>query len=146
MKQRRKVRYPRTGGQPLHDIRVHVHAPRCPYVNKVHQDAPYLGISPGNPERYTGNRRSRWDRTTDGFVVIELKRDQGDDETFGQLSRYMGWIAENKDQPEGVPVRGIIIAAQITPKLEAAASTNPNVRLVEYPTKIVLLPKEGAQR
>jgi RecB family endonuclease NucS len=72
------------------------------------------------------------DRTTDGFVVIELKRDQGDDQTFGQLSRYMGWIAENKDQPDGVPVAGIIIAAEITPKLEAAAKTNPNVRLVSY--------------
>lgn len=85
------------------------------------------------------------DRTTDGFVVIELKRDQGDDETFGQLSRYMGWIAENKDQPEGAPVRGIIVAAQITPKLEAAAKTNPNVRLVEYAIKIELLHKEEAE-
>ena len=98
-------------------------------------------MSPGNPERYTGNRRSRRDRSTGSFVVIELKRDQGNDETFGQLSRYMGWIAENKDQPEGVPVRGIIVAAQITLKLEAAANTNPNVRLVEYAVKIELLPR-----
>ncbi len=80
----------------------------------------------------------------DGFVVIELKRDQGDDETFGQLSRYMGWIAENKDQPDGAPVRGIIVAAQITPTLEAAAKTNPNVRLVEYAVRLELSPKERA--
>lgn len=82
------------------------------------------------------------DRNTDGYVVIELKRDQGDDETFGQLSRYMGWIAENKDQPEDVPVSGIIVAAEITLKLEAAAKTNPGVRLVEYAIKLELLPKE----
>lgn len=86
------------------------------------------------------------DSSTDGFVVIELKRGQGHDETFGQLSRYMGCIAENKDQPEGVPVRGIIIAAEITPKLEAAAKTNPNVRLVEYAIRIELSPKGGTQR
>ena len=84
------------------------------------------------------------DRTTGGFVVIELKRGQGDDETFGQLSRYMGWIADNKDQPIGVPVAGLIIAAEITPKLEAAAKTNPNVRLVEYAIKLELSPKEEA--
>jgi RecB family endonuclease NucS len=81
------------------------------------------------------------DKETNGFVVIELKRDQGDDETFGQLSRYMGWVAANKDQPEGVAVAGIIIAAEITPKLEAAAKTNPNVRLVEYTIRIELSPK-----
>ncbi|RJP36913.1 MAG: DUF1016 family protein [Phycisphaerales bacterium] len=72
------------------------------------------------------------DRATDGFVVIELKRDQGDDEAFGQLSRYMGWVAGNMPQPEGVNVAGIIIAAEITPKLEAAARTNADVRLMEY--------------
>ncbi len=81
------------------------------------------------------------DKKTTGFVVIELKRDKGDDEVFGQLCRYMGWVGENLIQMDGVPVAGIIIAAEITPKLEAAAKTNPNVRLVEYAIKIELLPK-----
>jgi RecB family endonuclease NucS len=75
------------------------------------------------------------------LVVIELKRDQGDDEAFGQLCRYMGWIADNMEQPEFVPVMGIIIAAEITPKLKAAAKTNPNVRLVEYGVRLELSPK-----
>jgi len=78
------------------------------------------------------------DQATGGFVVIELKRDQGDDEVFGQLARYMGWIAEHRDQPEGVPVLGIIIAAEITPKLRTAAKTNPNVRLLTYNLRIAL--------
>jgi len=81
------------------------------------------------------------DRATGGLVVIELKRDQGDDEAFGQLCRYMGWAADNMEQPEFVPVAGIIIAAEITPKLKAAAKTNPNVRLVEYGIKLELSPK-----
>ncbi len=81
------------------------------------------------------------DKATDGFVVIELKRDKGDDEVFGQVCRYMGWVGENLIQMDGVPVCGIIIAAEITPKLEAAAKTNPNVRVVEYAIRIELLPK-----
>ena len=82
------------------------------------------------------------DKATDGFVVIELKRDEGDDEVFGQVCRYMGWVGENLIQMDGVPVCGIIIAAEITPKLEAAAKTNPNVRLVEYAVRLELSPKE----
>ena len=85
------------------------------------------------------------DRATDGFVVIELKRDKGDDEVFGQVCRYMGWVGENMIQMDGIPVAGIIIAAEITPKLEAAAKTNPNVRLVEYAIRIELLHKEEAE-
>ena len=81
------------------------------------------------------------DKATDGFVVIELKRDEGDDEVFGQVCRYMGWVGENLIQMDGVPVCGIIIAAEITPKLEAAAKTNPNVRLVEYAVRLQLSPK-----
>ncbi len=81
------------------------------------------------------------DVTAGGFVVVELKRDQGDDETFGQRSRCMGWVAANKDQPEGVAVAGIIIAGEITPKLQAAAKTNPNVRLMRYSIRLELSPK-----
>ena len=40
------------------------------------------------------------DRATGDFVVIELKRDQTDDEVIGQLSRYMGWATEHKAAPQ----------------------------------------------
>ena len=50
----------------------------------------------------------------------------------------MGWISENSAQPDGVPVGGIIIAAEITPKLEAAAKTIPNVRLLRYAIRLAL--------
>lgn len=72
---------------------------------------------------------------------IELKRDKGDDEVFGQLCRYTGWVGDDLIQMDGVPVAGIIIAAEITPKLEAAAKTNPNVRLVEYAIRLEFSPK-----
>jgi hypothetical protein len=36
------------------------------------------------------------DRTSRDYVVVELKRDQGDDEVVGQVSRYMGWIKQHR--------------------------------------------------
>ncbi len=78
------------------------------------------------------------DKATDGFVVIELKRHEGDDEVFGQVCRYMGWVGENLIQMDGVPVCGIIIASEASPKLTAAVSTNPYVRVLCYRVRIAL--------
>jgi Holliday junction resolvase-like predicted endonuclease len=78
------------------------------------------------------------DRTTGDFVVIELKRDQTDDEVVGQLSRYMGWAKERRATPVGVKVRGIIVAHEATPKLRAAASAHDNVNLNLYKLAIAL--------
>jgi len=50
------------------------------------------------------------DRTSRDYVVIELKRDQGDDEVIGQVSRYMGWIRQRRADHEGVGVRASIVA------------------------------------
>lgn len=78
------------------------------------------------------------DRTTGDFVVIELKRDQTDDEVVGQLSRYMGWARECRAAPAGVKVRGIIVAHEATPKLRAAASAHDNVSLYLYKLALAL--------
>ena len=72
------------------------------------------------------------DRTTDDFVVIELKRDRPERQVVGQLTSYMDWIAEHKAQPTGAGVRGIIIAYEITDKLRSAVRPVPNVELYEY--------------
>jgi len=50
------------------------------------------------------------------WLVIELKRDQGSDETVGQLLRYMGWVKEKLSEEKDV-VHGLIIASSsfITP-------------------------------
>ncbi len=80
-------------------------------------------------------------RATDGGVVIESKRDHGDDEVFGQVSRYMGWISEHMDQPPDLPVAGLIVASEITPRLMSAVGTIPNARLLPYDIRITLIPE-----
>lgn len=78
------------------------------------------------------------DRTTNDFVVIELKRDQSDDEVVGQLSRYMGWIKEHRADPTGVGVRGVIVVHEITPRLRAAVMPLPMVDLFTYELAVSL--------
>jgi hypothetical protein len=55
------------------------------------------------------------DKKTGQLVVFELKRNQTSDETVGQLTRYMGWLEENKTK--GKPTKGIIITGQYDKKL-----------------------------
>lgn len=63
------------------------------------------------------------DKATKNYVVIELKRDQSSDDTFGQLTRYMGWVKRHlKDEN----VKGIIIAGRYDKKLDYALEYAPN--------------------
>jgi len=80
------------------------------------------------------------DRTRGDFVVIELKRDQGDDEVVGQCSRYMGWIKQHRADPAGVGVRGIIVAHDITARLRAAVLPHKNIRVYTYQFSVMLTP------
>lgn len=64
------------------------------------------------------------------FVVIETKVSRAYDRVIGQLLRYMGWIKENV--ANGMPVRGIIVASEISTDLKLAASLIENVKLVDY--------------
>jgi hypothetical protein len=71
------------------------------------------------------------DKIDGRFVVIELKRDQTSDATVGQLTRYMGWIEENRSK-KGETTKGVIIAAQYDPKLYYAVKKVPDVEVFEY--------------
>ena len=62
--------------------------------------------------------------------MIELKVSRAYDRVIGQLLRYMGWIKENIANE--MPVRGIIVASEISNDLKLAASFVENVNLVEY--------------
>jgi endonuclease NucS-like protein len=64
------------------------------------------------------------------YVVIELKVSRGYDRVIGQLLRYMSWIERNMETSK--PVRGIIVANEITDDLKLAASRISGVRLIEY--------------
>lgn len=72
------------------------------------------------------------------LVVIELKVSRGYDRVIGQLLRYMGWVRANMDT--SLPVRGIIVANNITDDLRMAASHIPNVSLIEYEMEFRLRP------
>lgn len=77
-------------------------------------------------------------RTSREYVVIELKRDQGDDEVVGQVSRYMGWIKQYRADHEGVGVRGVIVAHEATERLRSAVLPHPNISLYMYQFSVAL--------
>lgn len=61
-----------------------------------------------------------FDKEKNRFVVIEFKRGQSDDDTLGQLLRYMGFITMDLVQDTEVEVHGIIAASKFSNKLEYA--------------------------
>ena len=79
-------------------------------------------------------------RTSGEYVVIELKRDQGDDEVVGQVSRYMGWIKQHRADKEAVAVRGVIVAHEATLRLHSAVLPHPNISLYMYQFSVALVP------
>jgi RecB family endonuclease NucS len=72
------------------------------------------------------------------YVVVELKVSRGYDRVVGQLLRYMGWVEQNMETSQ--PVRGIIVAKEITSDLKLAASRVSGVRLIEYEISFKLRP------
>ena len=64
------------------------------------------------------------------YVVIETKVSRAYDRVVGQVLRYMGWIKENL--AGDAPVRGVIVASEISEDLILATSSVENIRLVEY--------------
>jgi RecB family endonuclease NucS len=80
------------------------------------------------------------DWATGDFVVVELKRAQGDDEVVGQCSRYMGWMKQHRADPASVNVRGIIIAHDTTARLRAAVLPHGNISVYTYQFSVALTP------
>jgi hypothetical protein len=80
------------------------------------------------------------DRSSGDYVVIELKRDQGDDQVVGQVSRYMGWIKKERADPQAVSVRGIIVAHEASERLRSAVSAHQNIGLYTYQFAVMLAP------
>lgn len=62
------------------------------------------------------------DKKNKNYVVIELKRNQTSDDTFGQLTRYMGWVKRHLKDDN---VKGIIIAGKYDKKLDYALEYAP---------------------
>ncbi len=57
-------------------------------------------------------------KDSDGYVVVELKKDRVEDKVIGQILRYMGWVRSNLSPDR--EVRGIIAGRELTPNLKMA--------------------------
>jgi len=77
------------------------------------------------------------EKSTDNYVVIELKRNQSSDDTVGQISRYMGWIKEKLANNN--LVKGIIISYSKDEKLYYALKSVPNIELLLYRISFTLI-------
>jgi len=77
-------------------------------------------------------------KDTDGYVVIELKKDRVEDKVMGQILRYMGWVRSNLSPDK--EVRGIIAGRELTPKLKMAViglqAEEPLVKLKKFELNI----------
>jgi len=69
------------------------------------------------------------DKKNGNHVVIELKKNQTNDDTIGQTLRYMGWVKKYKKDEN---VKGIIIAAKYDKKLNLALSMVPSIEAMTY--------------
>ncbi len=75
------------------------------------------------------------------WLVIELKRGQSDDQTVGQLLRYLGWVRKNLAQP-GERVDGLIVCREVTPALRYAIAESPSVAVKTYRVSFSLVDTE----
>lgn len=96
----------------------------------------------GTSQQYPTEGRDRIDilvkdKKDGSFVVIELKKGQTNDDTVGQLARYMGWVKKHKANGKGV--KGIIIARSNDPRLRNALEVVPNTELLLYRVNFSLI-------
>lgn len=80
------------------------------------------------------------------WLVIELKRNQTNDDTVGQVLRYMGWLKAEKAEPDE-KVQGLIIAREPNQKLLYAlrATKDLDLQLYEVEFRLRQAPKMGEQ-
>jgi hypothetical protein len=78
------------------------------------------------------------------FLVVELKRNQGTDQTVGQALRYVGWIKKHV-ATDGQSVEALIIAHKIEKNAQYALFTLPNVKMMTYEVDFRLRTVESFQ-
>ena len=69
------------------------------------------------------------DKKKKNHVVIELKRNQTNDEVLGQIKKYMGWVKVHKKDEN---VIGIVVAKQFDKKFYYAMQMEKDVYPLEY--------------
>jgi hypothetical protein len=71
------------------------------------------------------------DTASGALVAIELKRGRPTDQVVGQLARYMGWLRQHV-ATANQRVDGVIVAHDIDPKLQYAATAVPGTTVMAY--------------
>ena len=72
-----------------------------------------------------------FERATNSFVVIELKKGRPSDQVVGQVLRYMGWVKANLCG-DAQSVKGLVICRDQDQRLTYALSMTDNVRIKYY--------------
>jgi restriction system protein len=96
----------------------------------------YEETEEGEGQQYDTNEIGRIDilatePSTNGYVVIELKKGRSSDRVVGQTLRYMGWVKKNLFT-EGQPIRGLIICRDHNCKLTYAIEMIENMSVRYY--------------
>lgn len=78
------------------------------------------------------------DKSSNQYVVIELKKNQTSDQTVGPVLRYMGWIKRRLSN--GNPVKGIIVSSDRDLRLSYAISMVNDIELIQFKVKFELIP------
>jgi len=71
------------------------------------------------------------DRSTNDFVVIELKKGKTSDAAIGQILRYINWVKENVAET-GQNVKGIIIAREVDEALKYGVKNLDYIEIKTY--------------
>lgn len=83
---------------------------------------------------YRPERREWW--------VIELEHGRPADEVVGQVSRYLGWVAEECSR-RGEAASGAIVAREADEKLRDAVRANPRLTLWTWDDELTVSRVEG---
>lgn len=67
-----------------------------------------------------------WQEVQGCWWIIELKRGQASDRVVGQVGRYLGWVDRYLTR-SGERTRGVILASEISNRLEHACYAMPNI-------------------
>jgi len=78
-------------------------------------------------------------RRENRILVIELKRNQSNDQTVAQALRYMGWVKENLAD-SAASIEGIIISRSQDESLRLAISMTPMIKVMLYKVHFRLEP------
>lgn len=81
---------------------------------------------------------------TGDYVVVELKRDESDDQVIGQISRYISWVREHLAK-NGKKVYGVVCVKNASQKLLLAARNTPGVEVYEYDLSFRAVPKDAGK-